>query len=157
MSQAYKKMHLRLLLLNKLIVVFLFFTSCSTAKIVHEEHHLTDREVMYEKGLSLFNAAKYFESSAFFLKLSQNPTSDNDELYNLSLWNLSLIYEKFGEFEKAALALQELQRRRSTKLSLFNTQLGLMKNYIRLHNKKVALEIKIIIDASAPTEGYGVN
>jgi hypothetical protein len=153
MSQAYKKMLRKLQLLNKLILCFLFLASC----VVRQERRLTEREVIYQKGLSLFSSSKYLESAAFFLKVAQNPEDDSDELYNSSLWNLSLVYERYGEFDKSILALQELERRKPATISLFKIQLSLMKNYIRIGNQKVSDDYRKKIDNTSPIDRYGIN
>lgn len=146
--------------LFKSISLFLFLLvslfSCATKGPLNNVA-LSPREMTYQKGLLLFNALKYAEAASFFLKISQNPNDPNDEIYNSSLWNLSLIYEKFGDFDKAVFALQELEKRRSSSISLFKIQLALMKNYIRLGNKKVALEIRKQIDSSLPVSHHSLS
>lgn len=142
------------------ISLFLFplllLLSCATKGTLNSVP-LSPREVTYQKGLLLFNVSKYAEAAAFFLKISQNPNDPYDEIYNSSLWNLSLIYEKFGDFDKSVFALQELEKRRPSSISLFKIRLALMKNYIRLGNKKVALEIRKQIDSSLPVSHYSLS
>lgn len=157
MSQAYKKTTIKSFSLIRFLFMFLFLFSCASHKVIRQERRLTEREVIYQKGLALFNISKYAEAAPFFLKVSQASVDQQDEIYNSSLWNLTLIYEKFGDFDKSVLALQELERRRPTTISIFKIQLSLIKNYIRLGNKKVALEIRKKIDSSSPLDHYSLN
>jgi tetratricopeptide (TPR) repeat protein len=144
--------------LFKIVIIAGLVVSCSSnQKVVREERRLTEREVTFQKGLALFNISKYIESAGFFMKVTQNPLSDSDEIYHTSLWCLSIIYEKHGDFDKAILALQELKVRKPSTISLFKIQLSLMKNYIRVGNNKMASEIRKQIDTSFPLDRYGIN
>lgn len=156
MSQAYKKTMTKLFWSINFGLILFMMSACGSEK-VRENTRLTERDVTYQKGLALFNASKYAESAPFFLKLSQSSVEQYDEIYNSSLWNLSLIYEKFGEFDKAVFALQELERRHSPTISVFKIQLSLMKNYIRLDNKLMALEIRKKVDATIPVNSYPLS
>lgn len=153
MLKIYKKISIKSLPLSKyflliLTFVFLGLSSCQLFSEKKIEHHLTEREELYEKGLALFNLSKYSEASLFFLKVTQVALSDQDEVYNNSLWHLSFIYEKYGEFDKAIFAVSELESRRPLALSPLMLRLSLMKNYIRVANFKMAFDIRKKIDSS---------
>ena len=156
MSQAYKKTTPRLFWSISFALIFLWLCSCTT-QTERKEAQLTSREMTFQKGLLLFNISKYAEAAPFFLKISQNALSPSDEIYNSSLWNLTVIYEKFGDYDKAVLALHELEERQPSAISLFKIQLSLMKNYTRLNNRKITSEIKSKIDASLPVNRYSLS
>lgn len=150
----------RLSLSAVLLGVSLVLTSCqllSSHLKQTSSASLTERELVYQKGLALFDNNKFQQSSIFFLKVTQTSLGPHDELYNLALWKLSFIYEKLGEFEKAILALLELEKRKPVSLPLFRVQLALARNYIRLENKDLALKIEKEINQSAPTRTYSLQ
>jgi len=140
------------------LCAFVLF-SCQTFSPVntHESPRLTERDVVFQKGLALFDNQKFGESAPFFLKVTQSALGPEDEVYNNSLWKLSTIYEKFGEHEKSVLALLELEKRNSSEIPLFRIQLALSKNYIRLENKELAFKIQHQMDQSAPTRSYSLQ
>lgn len=160
MSKALKIISNKWPLLIKygLLVVFLMFgISCQTPKIETSRPRLTERELIYEKGKALFENGNYRESSVFFLKVTQSSLGPEDEVYNQSLWKLVMVYEKSGDFEKAILALLELENRKSIQIPLFHVQLALAKNYLRLENKDLAFKIEKEIDRSAPARNYSLK
>lgn len=160
MSKALKIISNKWPLLIKygLLVVFLMFgISCQTPKIETSRPRLTERELIYEKGKALFENGNYRESSVFFLKVTQSSLGPEDEVYNQSLWKLVMVYEKSGDFEKAILALLELENRKSMQIPLFHIQLALAKNYLRLENKDLAFKIEKEIDQSSPARNYSLK
>ena len=146
MRKAYKITSIKLFpLINSIVKVLIFLfvlSACQTPQIPVEQPKLTEREMIYQKGVALFKNAKYAESSGFFLKIAQTSLGPQDETYNAALWNLSFIYEKLGEFDKAILALIELEARGSKKILLFSIRLRLIKNYFRIDNPLKAIEIQ---------------
>lgn len=137
----------------------LFLVSCQTLSRSdsNEPVRLTEREVVFQKGLALYENNKFSESAPFFLKVTQSNLGPNDEVYDMSLWKLAGIYEKFGDFEKAVLSLLELEKRRPLAIPLFRIQLALAKNYIRLENKTLALKIEQEIDQSQPARTHSLS
>lgn len=137
----------------------LFLVSCQTLSRSdsNEPVRLTEREVVFQKGLALYENNKFSESAPFFLKVTQSSLGPNDEVYDMSLWKLAGIYEKFGDFEKAVLSLLELEKRRPLAIPLFRIQLALAKNYIRLENKTLALKIEQEIDQSQPARTHSLS
>ncbi len=154
MRKAYKITSNKSFQLIKSFLTFftciLLLGACQTAPVpvVSEPHKLTEREVTFQKGQALYINSKFAESAGFFLKVSQTPLGPQDEIYNVSLWNLSFIYEKLGEFEKAILALNELEARNSKKILLFSIRLRLIKNYGRVGNEVKAAQIQKLITPS---------
>lgn len=145
--------------INFIAVGGLLLFSCQSfaPKNRSEQPRLTERDVVFQKGLALFDNQKFEESSVFFLKVTQSNLGSNDEVYNTSLWKLSTIYEKFGQYEKAVLALLEIEKRQSKNIPLFRIQLALAKNYIRLENKDLAFKIEQQVDQSKPTRNYSLH
>lgn len=137
----------------------LILFSCQHLSVCREAEppRLTEREVIFQKGLALFENEKFVESAGFFLKVTQTNLGPDDDIYNTSLWKLSTVYEKTGEHEKAVLALLELEKRKPGKLPLFRLQLALEKNYIRLENKELAFKIGQEIDQSNPAQQYSLQ
>lgn len=140
-------------------VTTLVLFSCQSLSIStqSEPARLTEREVVFQKGLALFENEKYAESAGFFLKVTQTNLGTDDKVYNDSLWKLATIYEKMGEYEKAVLSLLELERRKPANPPLFRIQLALEKNYIRLENKDLAFKIGQEIDRSNPAQQYSLQ
>lgn len=137
----------------------LILSSCQSISVYQKADpvQLTEREVFFQKGVALLDNNKFAESAGFFIKVTQNNLGPQDEVYNASLWNLSTIYEKLGEFEKAVLALIELEKRNPTDISLIRIQLALEKNYLRLENTNLALKIGQEIDKSNPAKIYSLQ
>lgn len=129
-----------------LICISLSLCSCSLMPSKIEPTRLTLREENYEKGSALLKMYKYKEASAFFTKVIQNPPETNDPVYDLSLWSMALIHEKFGQPEQALLVLNELALRLPTIVSRFKIQLAQMKNYFRVANPNQARLIRLHID-----------
>lgn len=122
-----------------------------------EPTRLTERELVFQKGLALFENEKFFESAGFFLKVTQTNLGPDDEVYNDSLWKLSIVYEKMGEYEKAVLTLLELEKRKPLNIPFFRIQLALEKNYIRLENRDLAFKIGQEIDQTNPAQQYSLQ
>ena len=146
-------------LISALGLCALFLSSCQNLSLPRESEppRLTEREVVFQKGLALFENDKFVESAGFFLKVTQTNLGPDDEVYNASLWKLAAIYEKMGEYEKAVLALLELEKRRPLSTPLFRIQLALEKNYIRLENKDLAFKIGQEVDKSNPAQQYSLQ
>lgn len=146
-------------LISTLSIYCLVLTSCQIVQVDRssEPTRLTERELVYQKGLALFENEKYAESSVFFAKVTQSNLGPNDSVYNESLWKLSSIYEKMGEAEKAILALLELEKRKPTEIPLFRIQLALEKNYLRLENKELAFKIGQEIENSNVAQNYSLQ
>ena len=118
---------------------------------------MTQREYAYEKGKALFDAQEYEYALPFFLKISKQPASLKDSLYEKSLYNLSVIFEKMGSPEKALLTLQELKKTNQATISLFRIQLAEMKNNFRVSNDFKAIEVRKQIDESQPLVRYSID
>ena len=128
--------------LLKFLSLGFFLWSCQSTPTSPINDRLTERDITFQKGLALVNQDHYAEAAPFFLKISQNSEGPDDETYSQSVWQLSQIYEEFGHYEKAVLALIELENRNAAKVSLLSVRFSLIKNYIRLGNRTKAAEIK---------------
>lgn len=164
MSDHYKKISINFNWLNNLLtgmrhrsrrsalrLVLLIYSSlvlgsCSLMPSKNEPTRLTLREENYEKGAALLKIYKYKEASLFFTKVIENPPELNDSTYDLSLWNMAIIHEKYGQPDQALLALNELALRSSTAVSQFKIQLAQMKNYFRVANPNQARLIRLHLD-----------
>jgi tetratricopeptide (TPR) repeat protein len=148
---------IRSLLNTVLFSLFLFSCASLHTKPPEEPVRLTDREVDYQKGLALSNTGKFAESIPFLLKVTQTEQGPNDEIYKSALWYLAVNYEKTGEFGKAILSLREIEERKPVILSEFAVKTALVKNYIRVENKPLAMKIQKEIDESYPPRTYSVD
>lgn len=131
--------------------------SCSLFSSREAAKPLSEREYIFEKGNALFSAEEYEYSLPFFLKISRQNANEKDDLYERSLWNLSVVYEKTGSPEKAILALQELKKFNQSTYSLFRIQLAEMKNDFRINNDSQAYLVRTQIDQSRPLDQYSLS
>ncbi len=71
-------------LISALGVCALVLFSCQHLSVSHknEPTRLTEREVVFQKGLALFENEKFTESAGFFLKVTQTNLGADDEVYN---------------------------------------------------------------------------
>jgi len=99
-------------------------------------------------------ANQYAKAEPFFLSLTAEPEEKSDAIYDLSLWNSSLIYEKLGYPEKSILALQLLLDRNTTHVMHFKIKASLIKNYFRVENKLAAMKYKKMLDEENPKTKY---
>ena len=127
-----------------------FFILFGCAFFNNSEVVPNEREVMFEKANVLLQADQYAKAEPLFLSLTAEPTAKLDPIYDLSLWNISLIYDKFALPEKAILALDLLRERKSTYVLEFTVNAALMKNYFLVGNKLVALKYKKLLDDENP-------
>ncbi|MBC7741635.1 MAG: hypothetical protein H7061_05540 [Bdellovibrionaceae bacterium] len=163
MSQAYKKTLMnwfRLInlgLVLGLCLLFVTLTSCTHATPQAEVRPITEREFQFEKGIRHLENEEYEKAQPYFLNISVAPTNSADLFQEKALWNLSIIFEKLGQPEKALLTLQQLERLQPAMISLFNIRLAEMKNHFRVSNHYQALEVKRIIDQSRPVMRYTIE
>lgn len=129
-------------------VFILILSGC--ALFNNSEVVVNEREVLFEKATALLQAEKYTKAEPLFLSLTAEPTAELDPIYDLSLWNISLIYDKLALPEKAILALDLLRERKSTYILEFTINAALMKNYFLVGNKLVALKYKKLLDQENP-------
>ena len=129
--------------------IFVFILS-GCAFFNNSEVVLNEREVIFEKANVLLQAEQYAKAEPLFLSLTAEPAAKLDPIYDLSLWNISLIYDKFALPEKAILALDLLRERKSTYILEFTVNAALMKNYFLVGNKLVALKYKKLLDDENP-------
>ena len=129
--------------------IFVFILS-GCAFFNNSEVVLNEREVIFEKANVLLQAEQYAKAEPLFLSLTAEPAAKLDPIYDLSLWNISLIYDKFALPEKAILALDLLRERKSTYVLEFTVNAALMKNYFLVGNKLVALKYKKLLDDENP-------
>ncbi len=118
---------------------------------------LNEREMLFEKGKALVAAEEFSKAEPFFLSLTAEPITKSDSIYDLSLWNISLIYTKLSLPEKSILALNLLKQQKSEFVSTFIINAALMKNYFLVDNKLVALKFKKMLDEENPKTAIGVK
>lgn len=134
-------------------LIFIFASGCalfSRPQVIP----LTEREVLFEKGRALIMAQEYNKAEDLFLSLTGQSMSNPDSPYDLSLWNLSLIYEKKGMPEKSILLLTQLLNGKTKFVSKFKIQASLMKNYFRVENQTEAMTYKKILDSENPNLSF---
>ncbi len=154
MCIAFKKTSTNWFRLISAFALSIALASCSFFSHREDAQPMTEREYAFEKGKALFDAQEYEYALPFFLKISRQPVNLRDDLYEKSLWNLSVIFEKMGSPEKALLTLQELKKTNQRYYSLFKIQLAEMKNNFRVGNNYQAYEVRKQIDDSQPLSRY---
>ncbi len=115
-----------------------------------ESELIDPRKDLFQKGISHMVNEKYDLAQPIFLKLTAEPELKSDLIYDLSLWNISLTYEKLGLPEKAILALNLLMDRNTPHVLPFKLKAALMKNYYRVGNNLVAQRFKKMLDDEKP-------
>lgn len=120
-----------------------FFTNC----VSNQPRPLTEREMIFEKGRALLLAHDYDKAQDLFLSLTGQHMPDPDVIYDQSIWNLAVIYEKNFP-EKTILLLSQLSN--SNYVSSFKVNALLMKTYFRVDNPKQALKYKKALDSVNP-------
>ncbi|MBC7740645.1 MAG: hypothetical protein H7061_00510, partial [Bdellovibrionaceae bacterium] len=91
-------------------LLFVTLTSCTHATPQAEVRPITEREFQFEKGIRHLENEEYEKAQPYFLNISVAPTNSADQFQEKALWNLSIIFEKLGQPEKALLTLQQLER-----------------------------------------------
>ena len=140
-------------ILNKLIFFSIFLTVFLTlgcSLFGASSKRLSEREIIFEKAKALMAAEQFALAEPFFLNLTAEPEEKNDLIYDMSLWNMGLIYEKLGFPEKSILAYNLLLDRQTEHVSLFKIHAALMKNYFYVDNQVVALKYKNKLDDVNP-------
>ncbi|MBC7464545.1 MAG: hypothetical protein H7256_01010 [Bdellovibrio sp.] len=139
-----------------LVAVTLIISSCVIVPRSPEgPRPLTEREVLYEKGNALLMAHEYAKAEVLFLSLTGQHMQKPDAPYDMSLWNLSTIYDKNGFAERSILILLPLLD--SEYVSQFKIKAALMKNYFLLGNSTEALKYKKMLDAENPKMTVAAN
>lgn len=134
----------------KIFCLLLAFSSCTLFETKPEVKVQSPREINFEKAVALFKDKEFNSALPIFQKISQQSESSQDRIYDLSLWYLSVLYEKSNLPEKALLALKELESRKTSAIPLLKIHFAQMKNHYRVSNEYQALEIKKLIDANQP-------
>ena len=130
-------------------IFFLIFTGCAFFNTSTERR--SEREIIFDKAKTLIESDQYAKAEPLFLSLTAEPSlSETDSIYDLSLWNIALIYDKLALPEKAIFALNLLQDRKSEFVLKFTINTALMKNYFLVGNKLVALKYKKLLDEENP-------
>lgn len=111
---------------------------------------LTEREIIFNNAKVFMTEEQFVKAEPLFLSLVAEPEVNGDLLYNYSLWNLSLVFEKIGSPEKSILFLNQLLIRQPSTISRFKILASLMKNYFRVGNTLEALRYKKLLDAENP-------
>lgn len=119
--------------------------SCASSS-THSNKSNTLSDINYEKGLAAYKKFDYPQASESLLKILQNPAYPDLQIYDESLWMMSVIYEKQAQFEQALLALNELEQRQRKIISPFKVRLAQIKNYYRVQNSEEAQLIRQKID-----------
>lgn len=135
---------------SAILILSSAFVGCSLFGESDESRPLNEREVIFEKAKALMAAEQFAKAEPFFLSLTAEPEEKSDYIYDLSLWNISLIYEKLAQPEKSILSLNLLLDRQTTHVIHFKIKAALMKNYFRVGNKVVALNYKKSLDELNP-------
>lgn len=139
-----------------LVAVTLIISSCVIVPRSPEgPRPLTEREVLYEKGNALLMAHEYAKAEVLFLSLTGQHMQKPDAPYDMSLWNLSTIYDKNGFAERSILILLPLLD--SEYVSQFKIKAALLKNYFLLGNSTEALKYKKMLDAENPKMTVAAN
>lgn len=132
------------------LVFLVLISSCSLFEKKSEIKELTPREANFEKAVTFFNEKNFNNALPLFQKISQQSEAKVDRVYDLTLWYLSVIYEKTNMPEKALLTLKELTLRNSTIVPSLKVRFSQMKNHFRVSNEYQALEVKKLIDSNQP-------
>jgi hypothetical protein len=151
MQQAYKKTStvshwLPTVLFSLLTLSFSLLTSCSLLEPAPVEHQLTEREKLFEQAEQDTAAFNEADAQAIYFKLTRNSSTDQDAIYDKSLWRLMQIYEKTDQPEKALLTLDELSKRPNVTISKNKIKFAQMKNHYRVTNFYQARKIKNELD-----------
>ncbi len=156
MSSNLKKITTILFVYLSCFLLISLTTSCSLFGN-SDAQPLSQRQQIFEKGKALMANDQYAKAEPFFLSLTAEPEEKSDLIYDLSLWNISLIYEKLGLPEKSILALNLLLNRQTEHVLAFKLKAALMKNYFRVGNKIVALKYKKMLDDEKPRATIQTN
>lgn len=154
MLNSLRRTTTRLLKSIKFVFLILIFASGCAIFSRPQTTLLNEREVLFEKGHALMLAQEYSKAEDLFLSLTGQAMSNPDSPYDLSLWNLSLIYEKKGMPEKSILLLTQLLNGQTKFVSKFKIQASLMKNYFRIDNQPEAMSYKKLLDSENPNLSF---
>ena len=106
----------------------------------------TERELLFAQAEKLYEAGSFDEALSLYFKIAREPADLGDSIYDTSLMRLARLYEKSDQSEKAILALNELETRKSDVMSKAALRIALMKNHYRLTNYYQAKLIKADLD-----------
>ena len=142
----------------KIIIIKLFsclslsliISSCTLFDSKPVTKPLTAKEQLLQKAQALMLADHFKQAEPLLLSLVAEPENNVDPVYNFSLWNLSLVYEKLGSPDKAILVLNQLVSRNPENISTFKINASLMKNYFLVGNQSEALKYKKVLDGLNP-------
>lgn len=156
MSSNLKKITTILFVYLSCFLLISLTTSCALLNNSDAEP-LNQRQQIFEKGKALLANDQFAKAEPFFLNLTAEPEEKSDLIYDMSLWNISLIYEKLGLPEKSILALNLLVDRQTEHVLPFKIKAALMKNYFCVGNKIVAIKYKKMLDDEKPRATLATN
>lgn len=149
----------------KILILFFFLSSCSLWPLAEEKVEIkpvekappSERQVVYDKAKGLLSLGQYQDAEPVYFQITRYPPDNKDSIYDKSLLDLSFLYEKTDQSEKAILALDELSKRDTSVIDKASIKVLLIKNHYRVTNYYQARTIRAELDDMYRTQDISLQ